>query len=235
MKSVLLTHASAEYAALADLGEADKLEWCKRWNFDYLRLGDGYAAKGANRPAMWLDTLKRYDRMLFMGADTLITNLNIDPDSLEVPEHYDIAIAADGYGINCDVFMIDRNEETMYVLAYLREIGDKMGENEQEALAAGMADFLHYSEIKKLCGELRDGGAPASDRLKDCLIAIFNEGPLVVNLVDQRKLNAYPFGEYPNTKMNTSWHIGDFVFHCPGMEYHKRLRAMQNALTLVVR
>lgn len=231
MKSILLTHASEEYAPLADLGEPGKMEWCKLHGFDYRRVNESLTCW--DRIELWFTTLLAYDLMFFMGADTLITN-KWQTLRTYMGDDTDMAIAPDGGGINCDVFAIRSNKSTRQLMLNLSLNAKRMGENEQQAMGAALAGIRSHRMLWDfLPGRPLDDGAPCGIRLHKALDRMYGNGPLRVNLVRQRELNAYPCELYGKTIPDESWRPGDFVAHFPGLPFEKRLIGMQKILTFI--
>jgi hypothetical protein len=237
MRKTLLTHASVEFAELTDLTEPDKLEYCRKWGLDYVRVLTP-EVNCWHRPMMWLQQLLNCDLMLFMGADTMITNLHRDP-CLLLDGKLDLVIAADGNGINCDVFLMRRTKAT---LAFLRQViadGPKIAGNEQKAMSIFLSGAQNYPEFKARIGlPLRGGGVTSSRELRKRIQAQYDAGPydLKTAVVGQRALNAYPQNFYGRpASIGYGWQPDDFIAHFPGLPLAERVRGIKLLLPQVKR
>jgi hypothetical protein len=225
MSTVLLTHASAENDAMADLTEPGKMAYCKKWGLDYLRV-ETCDFSCWLRPMIWRQQLQNCDRIFFMGTDTVITNSEIPP--LDYP--HDLVIAADGNGINNDVFFMRSNERTLkFCLDVMR---NKTAEHEQYAMSEVMSGS-HYGVFAFRLGvELKLGGYPAPRNMNKILESVYQHGP-TVKIVPQRDLNAYPHELYGLTGYeDQGWHEGDFVAHCPGVCIEDKMAQIRKILPL---
>lgn len=230
MNGVLLTHSSAEYAELSDLTEPSKIKWCQRWGWRYVRV-ETPVIDCWHRPMIWRQQLQNCDRLFFMGADAMITNTEIPP----IESGKELVLAADGNGINSDVFFMDHTSGMMELLLALIRYDKKQGSNEQEAMSVLLSRSFHYPHFVSHLGEvskgekLQFGGAPCSQTLLFSLNKMFKS--FSVEVVEQRRLNAYPQALYGRTgNEDYGWQPGDFVLHLPGVPMEERIRFIGQVL-----
>lgn len=232
---ILLTAATKEYAPLADLGEPDKVAWCKRWGAEYRRVFYATPPTCWSRPQLWLDTLQECDWLFWQGADTLMTNLTINPERY-TGYGYDFLFSCDGNGLQSDVWFMRRCPATVTFLQWVLEHGDGVGNNEQDALSVYLSGAPDYPSFCDRIGPLSQGGSPPSEETLGRLHANLSRSPVRVGIVPQRLLNAYPHTEYGGTGLEPhSWQPGDFLLHMPGRALEHRLRVWPKFLATVVR
>lgn len=224
MRHVLLTHSSLSYKELADLTEPSKRAWCERWGWEYVRVETPDITPW-HRPMMWRHQLQNCDLMLFMGADTLITNVEIPP----IISTTEIIIAADGNGINNDVFFMRSTSDTLqFCLEVMRyNFGD-----DQQAMSAVLSGSCYEVFKFKLAVELNFGGLPASPRLIRAIKGLYIHGPSI-EFVEQRVLNAYPQELYGRPSSEPyGWQPGDFCAHMPGVGMAERIAWVKKVLDI---
>jgi hypothetical protein len=225
MRYILLTHSSDEYRELADLTEPSKAAYCKRWGMEYIRVRMP-AGNCWDRPVLWREQLENCDRILFMGADAVVTNREIPPEMSTA----ELVIAADGNGINDDVFFMRRTDRTMEFLLDLIQYPDKSG-SEQDAMSlllAGMPSIAEFEQRLKV--RFERGGVPATPYLLEMLNAFFKHR-LEVRVVGQRELNGYLQSYYGRSASEPyGWQPGDFIAHFPGLGMEDRIRGVREVL-----
>lgn len=142
----ILTSCSEAWSELHDLTILSKKEYCEKWNFDLIdhRHNINCSERGWwwSRAVLWLEELKKIrpnDYLLFMGADTLIMNMNIN--LLELVYDYDCVIGLDVNGINCDIVSFCHTPDTIKLLERVLELNGRE-QNEQDALHRALGEKL---------------------------------------------------------------------------------------------
>ncbi len=115
IKVTLMTAASREYWPLMEISAPNKLEYCLKFGVQFAmnaHLGNaGCYDNWGEREQFMLDALSVYscDWLWFMGADTIITNMQTDIRQHCNPE-YDLIIGVDINGINNDSFLLKNSK-----------------------------------------------------------------------------------------------------------------------------
>ena len=142
MKLTLLTAASKDFWPLMALTSPNKLEYCLRHGVQLsVAVHDpellGVSGNWGEREYFMADALNSYscDWLWFMGADTLITNMQIDVRSLCDPD-FDLIIGKDINGINNDSFLLQNTKASHDFLR--RVISRRDMETDQCAMRAEM-------------------------------------------------------------------------------------------------
>jgi hypothetical protein len=231
---ILLTAATDEYGQLADLGEPDKLAWCERWGVDYWRVRYPACPSCWSRPRLWLDVLQQTDWLFWQGADTLITNVNVNPYWFTSGDQH-FVFACDGNGLQSDVFFIRNCPQVVDFLNWvmLRPLGC---DNEQEAMSVYLSQRRDYADFTGRAPPLQVGGLPAPWRLARYLDIVLAYSPVRIFQVTQTELNAYPQEQYGRSPADAyGWHPGDFVLHMPGKSVAERLAVWPKYIAQTVR
>ena len=222
MNILLGTASSKTYRPLQRISGANKSEYCQRWGITYTEVVIGEPVNCWDRPMIWLDLLNRCDWLLWMGCDTLITNQTIDIRNLI--RETDLVVAADGNGLQSDVFLMRNCKATRDFLERVLRHQNYGTANEQDALSIELSGARNYAEFCDQCGKFYQGGHPATQEMLDTLNDNLNRSDVRVNVVAQKVLNAYPIAQYGGTgEEEHSWKPGDFILHMPGKTLEERL------------
>lgn len=135
----ILTISSKSYWELFKLTTPNKLNYCLKYGFTL------HAVHSENvwRQKLQLDVLKYCDWLWFLGADTIITNYNIDAKSL-CYSNADFVIGLDEYGINNDSFFIRNCPKSMEFLTKVLFLLNRSYPNDQEAMKQVIKDMPEY-------------------------------------------------------------------------------------------
>jgi hypothetical protein len=221
----LATAASDEYRLLQDISGPNKAEYCERHGLRYAahRHAVPFNAISWDRVAIWSRELSESDWLMWMGCDTLVTNQTVDVRDL-LTDDADFIFAADGNGLQCDVFLMRNCEATR---DYLKRVGlhkIKGTSNEQDALSIELSGAANYADFCNRMVRLYQGGKPMTEETIQILQRELNKAAVRVKIIPQRKLNAYPGAHYGGTgQEDWSWQPGDFILHMPGKGLAERV------------
>jgi hypothetical protein len=103
MNTALLTFNDDSYNVLADLTLPTKRKYCDKWGLTLEYHNSNGRDPSWYKPDIFLQTLNKYDAVLFIECDAAI--INQDFDVRPFLESHEFVIAADVNGINAGVFM----------------------------------------------------------------------------------------------------------------------------------
>lgn len=132
MKIAIFTHASIGYWPVAELGNPNKLEYAMRhgYGFQFHRIDS--LNEITYRCSVISSALSQVDWLLFMGADTLITNMTIKLESL-IDCSVDWVYCVDINGLNNDVQLLRNTPATHEFLCHTNSLLDKGAIDNQKA------------------------------------------------------------------------------------------------------
>lgn len=221
---ILLTHYSQQFAEIAALTDPSKVAYCQRWGLDYVKVKLDIKS-GWDRPPLWKKYLQGCDGVFFMGADALITNL-------EVPPRWDnnLTISLDADGFNSDVFFMRNTPIMDQFLSELITYPDK-AISEQDAMLLVLTGHKSKFDLERAIQIPFEGGwlpaKPFAFQQINYMLKRFKVEALPI-----RELSAYPLWMYPGkTGMEEhGWHPGDFVLHASWLPLFQRVAALRTAL-----
>ena len=219
----LVTANSVGYSRLAAITAPGKQQYCDRWGFTFSHQIHPDPVTCWDRPRIWFEELNTSEWIFWTGCDVLITNHTIDVRKF-MTDDVDFVFAADGNGLQCDVFLLRSTPDTRAFMSRVlnhRYVGTA---NEQDALNIELSGAKNYSEFCGRVGNLKQGGEPPAWGLIEKLEHELQKSLIRVRIVPQRELNAYPHRLYGGTGEEPhSWMPGDFILHAPGIPLDKRL------------
>lgn len=206
MRYKILSLCSKEYAPLAEVTWPGKQSYADWHGYTAVNItpetGDHY---GFQKLQLLINDIVAgdYDWVIWMGADVLITNPNIELSEIaNQAKGADLIIATDAHGINTDVMMV---RQTDRVASFLKLVLDSRRHYEPMLLGEqqAMSDLLPFFP----------GFARIVPQRK-------------LNAYDYKTL-AFLGGKYAEAtdQLGTSgqWMPGDFVIHFPGLPFERRL------------
>jgi len=155
MKTLVLTICSPEYAPLGDVTLPHWQAYCDRHGYEFRR--SGVPAEGAAWGKLYLIMRalfeENFDRVLWVGTDTLPTNPEYSLDYwMERYNFPDALIAADIAGLQSDVMIFNRTnviQEYLYAAAVFgQRLHSNHGFAEQEALSYFAYRLPYLGHIK---------------------------------------------------------------------------------------
>lgn len=217
----LLELHSEEYEPLAAVTTPPKREYCERWGLEFVERRHWTPVTCWQRPKVWLDELQKTDWLFFLGTDATITNLKIDVRKFC---EADFTFAADGNGMNNDVFVMRNCAACVDFLEKVCAMEGRI-EHEQAAMNVVLSRSRDYAEYASKVGNLRIGGEPVTPTLLRHLERELNRSEVRCRIVSQRELNGYPHKFYGGTGEEAhSWQPGDFIAHLPGHTMRTRVK-----------
>lgn len=204
MNLTIVSPCSPSFRAVGDLTEPNKLAYAKRWGLktSFPDITPCENDRGFHRLKLIMEAIETGDLILWMGADTIFTNFNIDClDYYCGPAR--ICAAWDIHGLQSDVMFLNPAEDLHQVLseAYERRneplTGNFMDDSDQAALVSVLSGQKYRQNIP----------------LNECQKRI---------LIDKSNKN---FNRYPS-----DWQPGDFIFHVPGMPLNMKVHYLREKL-----
>ena len=206
----LLTYSTEEYKPLADITNANKVEYCSRWEY----LFRSYTVKATpgfpfDKLVAVKEALDYCDWVWYTGTDSLITNMAMSLQNV-IDNGVDFIITTDRNGINADSFAVKSSIIGIAILDRLISMRDDYPaekEHEQGAIKELMASQVYKDNIR---------------------------------ILPQRQMNSYDYRLYGgdnHDKLGTcgQWQEGDLLIHWPGTSFEHRMRLAQEYLGKVVR
>lgn len=236
VRILILSMNSAGYQALADITDPTKWAYADRWGYDYSCIVDEGLSGPRNawrRVDLWREALNQTDFIFFTGTDAAITNPKIslaDRFSLyDTPA--DLIVSADGNGLQSDAFILRSSPKTK---AYLERVlaWEGLCRNEQDAMSIELSGANSYGAFCGRVGNLRQNGEPPSEDLLAKLEVELNKSEIVVKIVPQKLINAYPNQLYGGRIAGgqNQWEHGDFCLHIPGQTNATRIQFLKSIL-----
>lgn len=205
MEVSLVTAASDLYWDLFMATIPNKIEYCIRWNVNFIPKKHTTGNIDNERQEFMIEAWHRskaLDSWLwFMGADTLIMNHTIDVRKF-LDKDYDLIIGQDINGINNDVFFLQNTWKSKQFLEATLAYNKTMP-NDQESMA------LVIDEMKP---DLRTKVVPQKE---------FNS-------------YLYNLYHYPDDN-GGNYTDGDFVLHLPGLSNQQRMKLVTEYLQKVTK
>lgn len=207
-------HNPATLGEMAALTLPNKFAYCQRHGYAlHVEEWDGTGWPGFYRLAVLMHLLRcaYFDWVLWLGTDCLITNLSTKIESL-ADANYGLIVSADFTQIQLDSFLVQRERGGLALLEEVwRHRDHPIGKWEEQSTLAAIAP---------------DG---------------------VVKVLPQRAMNSFDHRYYPNWPYGRQrieagidcnghdgrWQPGDFVFHCPGLDYGTKMAALREKLPQV--
>lgn len=215
--AVYTMHNSSTIGDLVAITKPNKLEYCRRHGYSYHEeewtqsLFPGFERLPV---LIYLLQCGHYDWVFWLGSDALITNLNVNLESL-VDKDHGIVMATDAWQVQMDSFLIQRSHGGLSLLQSVWEhhaspIGQFM---EQSTL-----DFLmwqpEFLNVVKLVPQRTMNSYRYS--LYSDLGQRYQSGIDCLGRVGE-------------------WEPGDFVFHVPGRPLETKLSALRDVARKVQR
>lgn len=203
-------HGGAFYKDIHAMTLPSKIEYCKRWNIDFLNSDYKYTDSkiGYERIEMFLDGMdKGYEYQMYIEADAIIMNHTIFLGDI-IDNNYDIMFARnykckDRIEINNGVFIVKTSEWSKSFLTKIRDNSDFYNHNwvSQESI-------LHELNTRSQ-----------------------EEIASHVKFVSFRLFNAYYHQWYPEY----NFQVGDFICHAAGCNNDYRIKLFTELQTKIIR
>lgn len=219
MKLGIVSPASKEFEPLAKLTRANKLEYQYEWGFDcHFPVYPPGNDHGWFRIKCMAEFLPRYDWLLFIGADTLFTNIKTDVRQY-CYEDADLVAAWDTMGLQSDVLFL-RNCEIVN-----RFLQDILGREDEDSKRQGFMDSSDQGCMVRL--------------LSGRSIYFDDNHAFEKQVTPSSECQAYGLRvkEAPKSinRYLDDYQLGDPIFHTPGMPLHEKIRHMEIMLKQVIR
>lgn len=157
MRIKVFTHWSDEYKIMMALTSVNRLEYCLRYGYDYVtrhHSSSDCKTIQKERELFLIDELKDCEYLLFMGADTLFTNMNIKVEDIinKFPIETKLIIGNCYNGINNDVMFIKSCQESInYFLEVLKRLDHQPNDQgAQNEIGDSFPNFLISRPHQKL-------------------------------------------------------------------------------------
>ena len=199
MNVALATLHSDAYAPLAEVTLPNKERYCRRHGYDLHAVrhpADAELGPNWGKVSLLWELTERYDAVLWLGCDTLITNGERTVESLlgKNPAA-DVLLASDLYGINADVIL---TRATAVARMFWYAVG-----------TVGHA-FYHAHPWSEQEAMVRFATTPP-----------YAES---VRVLPQSAMNSYLHAEYGRpADWPGGWQPGHFILHLPGMPLERRV------------
>lgn len=207
----IVSPSSAEYRFLADITEPSKTAYAQKWGTScYFPVHTGTGEEMMwQRIQFMREGLEGHEWALFMGADTIITNQNVDPRAFTT-EDADLVIAVDMNGLQSDVMFIRNCDATK---TWLDEVAAQRGVErcEQDAMSKILGQTASYSAYRSAFHEIERIG------LENAHESLLNETNVRVRVEPKKNMNSTA----------ADWTPGDFIFHASAMERAARIATLQ--------
>lgn len=231
MKIALLNIYTENIKQLAVITtEYNKRKYCEKNGYDLLVKTKDFSYKdfGFEKIKFVLDTVKsnKYDWILWVGSDTMITNYNIKVEHL-IDEEKSFIIANDVWDFNSDVFLIKNHPRSIEYFEEILSLHDKYIDENGKPRDLGV--------------RLPDGGARCWAE-QEAMIDLKEKYKDAIKIVPQKILNSYLYHLYPSPwhqkgldceGYDGRWSEGDFIVHWPGMNNELRLNLAVNFIPKV--
>lgn len=207
MKITLLSPASPELSKLAEITRPSKEEYAHhhRIRAEFPVYHGASSDHGFGRISFMDGYIRDCDWLVFMGADTMFTNMTIDMRSFCDPS-YDLIAAWDGMGLQSDVMLLRNSDKMQMFLWQVLEMKHEtiqregfMQSSDQGALVRLLSGHREYNPHARVIP------------VEECQVY-----GLRVRQAPQ-SLNSY---------LNT-FRLGDIIFHAPGMPLDSKIRQME--------
>lgn len=198
-----------DYARLGDVTHPVWEAYCEKqgyaWHVERAPLSD----RGANWDKIILISrlLPRYDFVLWVGCDTLVTNSELTIQQQYQPyDGLSILLAADLFGLNSDVMLFRQSVWSELFLHAVHNVGYIMYRNHHWAEQEAIIRFAHQAPYQEHVG-----------------------------IVPQKGFNSYLQEVYGRpAHWPGNWSPGDWILHFPGLSLERRIELAQDYAKLAV-
>jgi hypothetical protein len=159
-----------------------------------------------------LDGLERTDWLLFMGADTIITNQEIAPTTFLSPAS-DLIVAVDENGLQSDVMFMRSCPAVKHWLYNVLDLRGK-ARCEQDAMSVVLGQTADYGDYRARFHAIEHLG------LETAHLLALNHSPVQVVILPKKRMNSTA----------KDWTPGDFIFHAAGLAGEDRINAILKVL-----
>ncbi len=201
MKIAVISIASPEYKPLSDVTYPHWQRYCEKHGYDFISdVPKGGRGVAWQKLSMIAETLREYDFVLWVGADTIPTNSDIAiEDFWKAQGKPKVLLSADVFGINSDVMLFARCAESEMFLYAINHIGFHLYQNhrwqEQEAI-------IRFAHQKPYCDS--------------------------VKIIPQKGFNSYMHRLYGRPEYwPGNWERGDWILHLPGLSNDRRISVIK--------
>lgn len=236
MKVLLLAMNSPGYAELAAITDATKDSYARRWGYDSEFIVDATLGgpRGAwRRVELWQEALAKCRWMLFTGTDAAITNPKISlVDRFHLEDTTaDFIVSADGNGLQSDSWIMRSCDRTRRFLDRVL-MWEDVANNEQDAINIELSKSNSYRSFCHRIGDLKQNGEPIGPEMLEKLELELNRSEVVVKIVPQQLINAYPNQIYGKRIAggDNQWTPTSFVIHIPGQTNETRIAFLKTIL-----
>lgn len=239
----IVTGWTLDYYPLAKITVPGFIEHAGRFGYE-LHTETYYNLNGSwwERVAFCRKHIKGSGWLLSIGVDAAMTNPAFDSRTL-LTDDCDLVIAADGNGLNAEVFFLRECEAIDW---FLEEWAawEGLASHDQDSCAFILAgiprptapipvtsgwfplwnqiDFHRYQKDGFYCNETQRAAAQRE----------FNKSRVRVKIVNQRAMNAYPMEFYGRQREPWSWHPGDWIAHYVARSLEERCRDIPRMLEM---
>lgn len=209
-KIAIAIPADSGYEELWQLQYQNIKEYCDKWNYDLIRISDPTEiGMPFGKMRQLLDILPKYDWVWLRGCDCLITNYNINLESL-TDANYDWIIGLDCHEINMDSVLIKNSQ---WSTNFIKEIVNN------HICPDNRWDKDWWSEQKYVIEHRQ-----------------LDEYKNHIKVIPQKMFNSYWYLLYDRPKTTEgNWTQGDFMIHFPGLDNQRRRDVMNEWLGKVIK
>lgn len=170
---------------------------------------------------------KKYDWIYWCGADTMITNFNIELEQI-IDNSFHFIIAKDVWDLNSDSFLIKTSKESLEFFEHIYSLYN---------------DYIDFDGKPKDTGQRLPDGSIRAWAEQGAMIDILDQYKHIVKIVPQKVLNSYMYWLYPSPwhrrgldvdGNNGTWEQGDFLVHWPGLPNEARIQLASNIIPYIV-
>ena len=201
MKIAIISISSESYKPLSDVAYPYWRRYCEKHGYDFISEG-ATDPRGTNwqKISMIGHYLKLYDLVLWVGADTVVTNSEITIEQFWLLQGKPkVLLSTDVFGVNSDVMLFSQSVESEMLLYAIDTLGYQLYEKHHWGEQKSIIRFVHQK--------------PYSDWVK---------------IIPQKGMNSYLhrlYGRPENWPGN--WEQGDWILHLPGLPLDERLRVIE--------
>jgi len=210
MKICIATYYTEDFKDLYNLISPSYKSYCKKYNYDYY--SEDITNTFNERHPVWfkikllINLLEKYDAVLSVDCDTLLTNDSIKIENFIKPDK-DLYLSKDINGANTGVLLIKNSEWSKSIL------------NSCWNIEKNHPIYSYPFAWDKTQGEQR------------AIIAMIEKfGESYVEWVSQKIFNAYYYNLYQMNYPDGEWSSESFILHAPGCSTQQRMDLFKSKL-----
>lgn len=200
MKLAIISICSESYKVLSDVTYPAWRDYAARHGYDFISEG-ATDARGINwqKISMIEDHIKLYDLVLWVGADTIVTNPENKIEQFWMSHGTpSMIMSADVCGINSDVMLFAKGAASEMFLYAVNNLGYDFYKDHHWGEQEAIIRFAHQK--------------PYSDWVK---------------IIPQKGFNSYIHAEYGrSSEWPGNWEKGDWILHLPGISLERRIEVL---------